>query len=407
MNPTSTKVKSMKRILSLMLTLFFLTVSAYAQPRHLYITWEEPDTAHTQTIVFQTLDKATNPRVEVELKSGDSAEVLPAKTVMIDGLSRRVHRVTLTDLSASTTYRFRAGDDRYGMSEWKTFRTLPSDDSPITIVAGGDMYRNQATIDLLKVASERTPDVAIVGGDIAYANGDLRNAKFWDDWFDNWDQNLNSDDGHMVPMICAIGNHEVLRGRGFSKNNAPFYFTYLPQGGESYFLRHLGSEIDLLVLDSGHVTPHEDQVAFIDETLNESKARFKTAIYHVPLYPTSRPFEDKYSTLGREHWLSIFDKHGLDLAFENHDHVFKRSHPLRNNKVAEGGTIYLGEGSWGVRQRTHVEHRWYHVKSSTKSHVWMVQNHRSGLYCQALDRFGNIFDETLVTGATPAQKVEG
>jgi hypothetical protein len=381
-----------------LIALILLSEMVAARPRHIYLTWEKEDTAHTQTIVFQTLDRATNPRIEVVLPGQQpQTKSIPSKTVKFQGFSRRIHWVTLTELKPYTVYKFRAGDNRYGMSKWRTFRTLPADDTPIKFITGGDMYRREATVELLKAGAKQEPDVALVGGDMAYADGSFRKGVFWDDWLDNWDKNLRHEDGRMVAMICAIGNHEVNGAFGQPKIRAPFYFAYFPQGGESYFTRKLGSEIELVVLDSGHTTSHSDQVPFLDKALEESTSPFQIALYHVPCYPTHRSYRDPYSTAGRKHWVPVFDKHRLPLAFENHEHTFKRTFPLRGGKVSKGdGTVYLGDGCWGMNPRSVPGRRWYHAKALSRRHIWMVENRESGLYCQAIDTEGKVFDQVTI-----------
>ena len=387
-------VSTPSKILAILCLL--LSTSCWSQPRHLYLTWERQNTANSQTIVFQTLDKATNPKVEIFVKKGGKPKVFPAKTVRLGNHSRRIHRVTITGLTAKTIYKFRAGDKRYGMSPWRTFKTLPKDDSPLKVITGGDLYSHRETVQLLAVGRTRAPDVALIGGDISYADGKLNRIAFWDQWLDNWQNYMNGKNGRIVPMILAIGNHEVNGAFGRTKSQAPFYFGFFPQGGEPYFRRDLGSEIDLIVLDSGHVTSHQSQRTFLESSLAKSQARFKVALYHVPCYPTHRPYEEQYSKQGRTHWVPLFDKYGLELALENHDHVFKRTHPLKGGKISSKGTVYLGDGCWGRTPRRVSAKRWYHVKASPTEHIWLLQNQAQNLRCTAIDKRGLVFDQTSI-----------
>lgn len=377
--------------------LLFLLLAAWgwAAPRHLYLTWEDEDTAHTQTVVFQTMGEASNPRVEVELNN--QVQSFGVSTAGLVG--RQIHHLTLRDLKPSTVYRFRAGDDRFGLSPWRTFRTLPEDGRPITVVNGGDMYRDRETVQLLQAARALSPDVALVGGDLAYANGELKNIDRWDDWFDNWERHLNPKDGPMVGMICAIGNHEVQGHYGKTHAEAPMFFAFLPQGGQPFFTRHLGRDMEVIALDSGHVTSHGSQVPFLDKALQAAKARgvrHTIALYHVPLYPTHRDPASAQHAVGRHFWVPVFDRHRLTVALEHHEHVFKRSHPLRNNQVDPNGTVYLGDGCWGRNPRVIAKRRWFHAKALRKEHVWILSNQDEGLQCRAVDRFGQVFDQVTL-----------
>lgn len=395
----------MRHALTLLMLGWLLANSALAQPRHLYLTWDNPDTAHTQTIVFQTVGKATEPRVEIRME-GPTAQPtrLAVKTVQLGTTERRVHWVTAVGLKASTVYQFRAGDGRYGMSPWRTFRTLPEDDRPLRLAAGGDMYRHPETIELLQAARSHRPDVALVGGDIAYADGDLDKVGFWDDWFDNWARHLDAKDGPMVGMICAIGNHEVGGAFDQPRRKAPFYFAFFPQGGEPYFTRRLGADTEVVVLDSSHVTHPKQQVPFLRATLEsmqKRQVRYRLALYHVPMYPTHRSYNDPYAERGRQHWLPLFDKYGLTVGLENHDHTCKRTYPLKAGKVvSSGGTVYLGDGCWGREPRSIEGQRWYTAKASSSYHVWMLESKPDGLHCQAVGRNGKAFDQTVVKAAT-------
>lgn len=390
-----------------LLLILALAIACEAQPRHLYLTWDNEDTAHTQTVVFQTLDRADNPRVEVFLEG--EATAVPVQSAMLSHTQRRIHWVTLKQLQPATKYRFRAGDQRYGMSPWRSFKTLPADESPLTIASGGDMYRHPETVQLLKAVAKHRPDIVLVGGDIAYADGNLDRVKFWDDWLDNWEQHLNPKDGPLVGMICAIGNHEVKGAFGKSKAEAPFYFGFFPQGGQPYFVRRLGQDTEVVVLDSGHVTSHPSQVPFLQKALESMQSRqipLRLALYHVPCYPTHRPYNDKYSALGRKHWVPLFDQYQVTAGLENHDHTCKRTHPLKGGKVVDSqlkGTVYLGDGCWGRTPRHVAAKRWYHAQASPARHVWILNKKDATLECQAIGETGKVVDRTTLKARGESQ----
>ncbi len=236
----------------------------------------------------------------------------------------------------------------------------------------------------------------LIGGDLAYANGSLGNLWMWDEWLRMWQRNMVTSDGVMIPMVLAIGNHEVNDEEGSPEVRAPFYYGFFPQGGLPYFSIMLRNDTILLVLDSGHTVPHEGiQAQWLDETLEANDGLRNTiAIYHAPLYPSHRDFEDGRAEAGREHWLPIFDKHALRVALENHDHSFKRTKVLKNNAVAEEGTVYLGDGSFGVNPREiPAPDRWYLEKASSTPHFWLVNIDDSGMHFQAVSHADDVIDE--------------
>lgn len=75
------------------------------------------------------------------------------------------------------------------------------------------------------------------------------------------------------------------------------------------------------------------------------------ALYHVPAYPSVRYFRRPISSALRRHWIPLFDQYGLHVAFENHEHAYKRTFPLTDGSVNPKGVVYIGDGAWGVKAR--------------------------------------------------------
>lgn len=69
------------------------------------------------------------------------------------------------------------------------------------------------------------------------------------------------------------------------------------------------------------------------------------------MYPSFRPYGDEPSSGLRDSWLPYFDQYNLTFGFENHDHAYKRTKPMRNSVPDPTGTIYVGDGAWGVPPR--------------------------------------------------------
>jgi hypothetical protein len=117
------------------------------------------------------------------------------------------------------------------------------------------------------------------------------------------------------------------------------------------------------------------------------------AAYHVPLYPAHRPFDGDLSVRGRMYWAPLFDAYTLDSAFEHHDHVFKRSKPIRGGRISEGGTVYVGDGCFGHETRSVDPHpRWYNEKEKSVRHFWVVDVSRDELRFEAIDMSGRTID---------------
>eukprot|EP00344_Euplotes_crassus_P009363 CAMPEP_0197016916 /NCGR_PEP_ID=MMETSP1380-20130617/79245_1 /TAXON_ID=5936 /ORGANISM="Euplotes crassus, Strain CT5" /LENGTH=84 /DNA_ID=CAMNT_0042443941 /DNA_START=1941 /DNA_END=2191 /DNA_ORIENTATION=- len=82
------------------------------------------------------------------------------------------------------------------------------------------------------------------------------------------------------------------------------------------------------------------------------------------------------------------------MSFENHVHGFKRTKPLKGGKVAEGGTVYIGDGSWGpIIGDCKPNNRDLMDNNKKLHHVWHLEIEGSKLKGSALNNYGMIIDD--------------
>ena len=348
----------------LLLCLNLLALSASAEIRHLYLTWgpdpctsivinihgiETPDDLTLYYDTHSHLGKFEEYSQRATAK-GSTAYMLPDE--------RKLYHLLLSDLLPDTSYFFTVD----GVE--KRFRTLPKK-GPLCFVEGGD-WENAKKGEVLAIeAAKKNPHALWLGGDYPSHVFGWRDYKKWDEWLDIYTKTMISKEGNLIPLVAAIGNHEVIRQR------APFYFHYFHQGDQdkSYFSMPLGNFARLFVLDSGHLASHDgEQKKWLQKELERSTEKIKIALYHVPLYPSVRTgkkeifyyalqgilkrfspkiSEKLFSELSPEgmmHWLPLFDHHGLTCAFEHHDQALKRTKLLFEGKEDPDGTLYLGAG---------------------------------------------------------------
>ncbi len=334
-----------------------------ADPFHCYLTWQG-NLSTSMTVNYHTRAAAeqswvyydTVPRHGVV---ADYAQRMGGASHQIDVLEpytvRRIHVVELTGLVPGQTYYFIAGDPVTGFTKERSFRTVPEGNLPIRFVTGGDLEANPYTFRLLQHAAALDPMFMLFGGDIAYADGKLTSWMNWEACLNAWEKYLVAPDGRMIPMIHAIGNHDLNRAK-----QAPYYYGYLAQEGryadgtsKSYFARTAGANTLILALDSDHMAPSDgEQLAWMKAQFEQHKdVRYKFAIYHVPLYPAHRDYAAAGNATKRQRWLPLFDAYGLTAGFENHDHVYKRTKRMKHNRPDPAGTLYIGDGCMGVEPR--------------------------------------------------------
>ncbi len=355
----------------------FSPISAAEQfdPVGLFLTWQQDPTT-TMTIDWHTLpgDGERSSVLQYKERGSDTWHEAEGDARPFPFSDRTIHRVEVTGLAPATTYRFRFGDDSVSY----LFRTMPATlEEPIVFINGGDTLPTDHFREMNAVAASYDPEFIFWGGDLAYGDGNPLQIQRWYNWFDGIKADLIDDEGRVIPIVVTIGNHEIFReagairvavrsgmsedeakaffnDAGLQHGDAPFYFTLFAFPGEQgYNVLDFGDYLSLIALDSAHYVPIEgDQTDWLRQTLAERAGRPHIfPFYHVPAYPSARPFSTGASRRIRVNWVPLFEEFGVQVAFEHHDHTYKRTHPLLGGEINEQGIIYLGDGAWGVSRR--------------------------------------------------------
>jgi len=314
-----------------------------------------------------------------------------------------LHTLELINLTPNTSYLFRIGTEGIVYK----FKTLPQSltNTEIRFVVGGDMYHD--TLEDLSTtnrqAAKTHPQFVLIGGDIAYASGKgffnrIFGQKFdrWLDWLKAWKKDMITPEGYLIPMLPVLGNHDVIGGFGQTPTEAPYFYYLFPMPGpQGYNVLDFGNYMSLFLLDSGHTHPIDgEQTTWLENALRSRvHIPHKFALYHVPAYPSFRPFANKFCTSVRTNWVPLFDQYSLTASFENHDHDYKRSHRLRHNQIDDTGVLYLGDGAWGVdKPRNNKDKRWYVNKSLSSRHFIQVVVQSDKRHITAIAPDGTILD---------------
>lgn len=375
-----------------------------ALPLSVYLTIEgSPSTSMT----IRWITDRQHSDDKVEYREGgypDWKETIGSHIPMPDDHPYAIHYAQLNSLKPGTDYLFRLAED----GPLYKFQTLPSNlHEPIRFVVGGDLYHDsiEEFIQTNSAAAATDPHFAVLGGDIAYSAPNIRlygeDLARWIAWLTAWSKSMVTRDGRIIPFLIAIGNHEVIGRYDQTAERAKFFyslFKYPNQGG--YEVINFDDYMRFWILDSGHTHPIDGkQKEWLESTLSEyQEIPHKFAIYHVPAYPSVRKHTGKVSKMIRETWTPIFETHGLNTAFENHDHAYKRTHPIFQGKIdASRGVLYMGDGAWGVKNpRTPKSPAdlWYLAKTKGQRHFILVILYGTKRHYMAIDPEGAVFDYT-------------
>jgi acid phosphatase type 7 len=306
------------------------------------------------------------------------------------------NRIVLTGLTSGSSYEFRISNTNY------TSKTMPEKTKKLTFAVGGDMMSTPERLaQTTRQLAKRNPDFSVFGGDLAYANG--TSVERWPVFLDVMAKEALDDKGRLIPAIVCIGNHEVKGGYHKTPKEAPFFYSLfeLPEGKSNY-VQTVAGFAAFVMLDSNHTQKIKDQSPWLENTLKMHKHfPHLFPVYHFPAYGLVKGgLKNQNSKDAREHWVPLFEKYNVRLAFENDHHIYKRSKPIRKSKVNEAsGVTYVGDGAYGVTTRKlpkNWQDLWYVESAKSVRHLILVTTSEKGAQVEAIDENGNTIDKSFI-----------
>jgi acid phosphatase type 7 len=320
-----------------------------------YLTWQRSPST-TMTIQWISAVNEKNCAIFYREKKGNGPwKKVVGKSIVFPKMPQHLlHSVELQGLLPSTEYFFSFIPDQK-QYQFVTAPSLLTKD--FRFVVGGDLYHDE--IEWMEKtsleAAATSPLFAVLGGDIAYSVASryftTEKTERWLDWVKSWHKTMVTPEGNLIPVIAAIGNHDIVGQYDQTPEQAIIFSSLFPMPGpQIYNLLDFGDFLTLWLLDSGHGNPvGEKQSIWLEKTLKERQSTMhRIAVYHVPAYPSARSYNNNISQEIRQFWVPLFEKFGVQTVFEHHDHMYKRTYPLLKNRVNKEGVVYLGDGGWGV-----------------------------------------------------------
>jgi len=276
---------------------------------------------------------------EVPLTARAELNVLYSPELKSD---RTVHRfsATLNGLEPATAYCYQVGDQAGGAwSEVKSFTTAPEKPTDFSFVYFGD---TQASPDefgrLLEEVDNRYADTALylISGDLVEDG----------EWRYMWDAFAHSASPVFSRKLAApaLGNHDYKYQGGQGLKYLSGYFNTPDSGvpgldkGRSYSFTY--ENACFIVLDSNYDLAGQSK--WLESQLAENyQATFKIVMFHHPPY---HPKKNRDSQEIQKFWVPLFDKYGVDLVLNGHDHSYLRTKKMKNHhpvSMDEDGVIYV------------------------------------------------------------------
>lgn len=303
-----------------------------------------------------------------------------------------IHTLTLEGLRPGTAHYYQviAADDAGGRIETtgSSFQTAVGPGTAFTFTMIGD---TQSQPEVVKRISELSwshrPNFVCVAGDLVTTGAEKSH------WTEHFFPNMQPLIGR-VPLFPVLGNHE---------GNAKHYYDYMNLPAPEYYYQFSYGDADFFVLDTQKpLNSGSEQFAWLERSLERSEAMWKFVIHHKPIYSSDEndygdtwKGESALGDLNARNLVPLYERHGVDVVFNGHIHVYERTFPVRDGKAVDrNGVIYLTIGGGGGHLEQFAPFNpWFSEKKVRTHHLCHVSVNGGLLRVQAIDDSGVLFDQ--------------
>lgn len=293
-----------------------------------------------------------------------------------------IHHARLTGLKPDKLYYYRCGDPSIGaLSDVYSFKTMPVSSPknyPKRIAIMGDLGLTYNTSTTISHVISNKPQLALLVGDVTYANLYLTNGTGCDcyscsfpnspihetyqprwDYWGRFMQPLVS----KVPLMVVEGNHEIEKQVGnqtFVAYSSRFAFPAKESGSSSTFYYSFNAGGIHFVMLGAYIAYHKssDQYRWLERDL-ANVDRFVTpwvvAVWHPPWYSSYNAHyrEAECMMAAMEELLYSYV---VDIVFNGHVHAYERSNRVYNYTLDPCGPVHIVVGDGGNREKMAVGH---------------------------------------------------
>ena len=184
-----------------------------------------------------------------------------------------------------------------------------------------------------------------------------------------------------VKFYAALGNHD---------DTNQIYYRPFNMGGHRYYtfvppvdpLTRWDTRVRFFALDSTYVD--RNQVQWLAKETGESRAEWKVAFLHHPLYTSGRyALAARGIRLGLE---STLVTGGVDIVFSGHEHIYERA------KMQNGILYFITGGAGSLREGDAAPSPLIARGYDRDYHFMLAEFNDDGFFWQAINRLGVTID---------------
>ena len=227
-------------------------------------------------------------------------------TSPITGREEVLQTVPLEGLKPGTRYDYRLDVGR--ATTTGSFTTSPEGAQPFRFVAYGDTRtRPDSHKSVADAIAAEDPALVVCTGDMV-SNGDV-----WDQWQQQF----------FDPAQAYLSKSAIWPARGNHEQSAVFLKDLFDLPHEEFVYSFDYANAHFAVLDN-YTEDSAAMLQWLDRDLARSDAEWKFVMYHVPTFNVG----GHGSKWGRDDFLPVIEKHGVDFVLTGHSHIYERFLPI-------------------------------------------------------------------------------
>lgn len=371
-------------------------------PDRIILTWSD-DPATTQSVTWRTDVSVKKAFAEIAPAEGSpdfrletDSVVAVTELLVTNTNAAHFHSATFTGLEPGKKYAYRVGQGDH-WSEWFHFETAYDKEKPLSFIYFGDAQNEIKSMwsRCIRDAYSKLPDI-----DFMIHAGDLINTanddEDWGEWFyaGGWIYG-------MKPSIATPGNHEYARIREDDDKRALTQHWRasfsLPENGPRdlaetvYYtdyqnVRFISLNTMAMYADS---TTIPLQTGWLEEVLKDNPNRWTIVTHHHPVYSTAN---DRDNPAVRNAFQPLYEKYGVDMVLQGHDHSYGRGHNLKYGEMHyDKGPVYVVSVSGPKMYKLSFD-EWMERVASNLQLYQIIQIDGKRLQYQAFTATGELYD---------------
>jgi hypothetical protein len=185
-----------------------------------------------------------------------------------------------------------------------------------------------------------------------------------------------------VEFYATIGNHDHVNQPMYEPFNMKGRRYYTFKADRSLLAKLTDTDVEFFMVDTE--TIDRAQVAWLDNVMRRSSARWKIPVFHRPIYTSGRYAVP--ARIFRSLLEPVFLTHDVKLALSGHEHFYQRTPPQ------QGITYFISGGAGSLRERDIRRNALVAAGFDIDYHFMLFEVTRDRLFYQAVSRTGHSVD---------------